>query len=124
MLSRALVAVPAAYFLGGTGAVQGSESIEEFFQSYHNICERWRDGQMRWAAGLLSTGFTIEMKPLLVSTPVQKPEATLDLRLYMENSYLVAPTILAMGICATSEGPLYNEGIECFVDTNIGPGKP
>jgi len=119
-LSEALVRVPAGYFLGGETPIQGSESLQEFFQTYKNICTAWQDGRILWAAGLLGTGFTIELEPLCVDVPESVPEESLDQRLLMFNSYMVAPTLFDMGLSVTdTESSKYNEELTNFVLAHI-----
>jgi hypothetical protein len=119
-MSMALVAVPAGFFLG-THGIQGSETVETFHETFHNVRTNWPDGRMIWAAGLLAAGFTIEVDPLHVDTPSAPLEDSLNWQRFMYNHYTVAPTIIDMGLGATSQNhSAYDETITNFVISHIG----
>lgn len=110
-LSEAMVATAAGYFI--SEGTKGCESTEEFRQILRNMYESWpHQARAILTAGLLAAGFTIEVDPLFVDTPDVSPEEALDTRCLMFNSYLVAPTVIDMGLQAsTKDHPQYDGGI-------------
>ncbi|MGH7194191.1 MAG: hypothetical protein ACREJM_11785 [Candidatus Saccharimonadales bacterium] len=113
-LSEAMVATASGYFLSGgvNGAV---ENPQDFRRTMRNVCRTYGQdhGRAVIAAGLMAAGFGIELEPLEVTTPECSPEASLTDRVFMMNYYLVAPTIIDMGIEAvSSDGPMYDRIIK------------
>lgn len=117
---EALAATAAGYFLGGDKPIVGSESLEAFLETYKNVCNMSPDGSLRWVAGLLDAGFTVQLDPIIINIPSKNPEEALDQGILMVNSYLVAPTLIDMGYQVTTPASAqYNETITAFVISNI-----
>ncbi|HEX5797242.1 MAG TPA: hypothetical protein VFX86_02535 [Candidatus Saccharimonadales bacterium] len=120
-LTEAMVATASGYFFAGSG--RGDEDARHFREAIRNFYQRNPNiARMVLAAGLLESGFKIETGPNLIDTPDEEnPEHALDRRLFMENWYNVAPTVLGLGWRATSkESEFFNQQTVDFVREEVG----
>lgn len=114
-LSEAMVATAAGYFLIRDLPGDAAESPQNFRRTMLGVyrLRGHADGRAVLAAGLMAAGFTIELEPLQITTPDVDPETSLTDRVYMMNYYLIAPTIIDMGMEAVVSGsPNYDHEIK------------
>jgi hypothetical protein len=115
-LSEAMIATAAGFFLSGSDVVVGSEKVQDFRQTFHNLySQRPYMARMVVVAGLKKGGFKIETDPVMVDTPDVAPEKALSYELLSRNSYNVAATIIDMAMQATSQdSPDFSQEITDF----------